>query len=420
MNTTKCKLFEVCGLNADADPEAGLCILHSKDPGKDKNAFAKALERHQKEKGDRFSWIVFPWAVDLSGAVFAGVADFTGAVFAGAVKFIGVTFGGAAVFSGAAFSDAVEFERAQFTKEADFRWARFSGKVGFKCATFSESPDFSRTVFLKGGLFQGVDLKNANFEQAVLKGIYFTESHLGGANFEAAIVDGETLIWDSTINQDTDFTGVGLDSARIEPSLKESLKANIRRRQWQSWYDEADYRQKLINCLLIKPFWMLSDYGSSTKRIAQWFWWLAIGFAFVYWFYGILDQFFFYYDITATSDFARIAHALQSLEYSDFLNILKGGHGVNPGFIDNLFGEMTADGYVSHDPWMVPIRALSFSIVVMTPLEFGNMHVNPGSVVGHVLLLLQVLISYVLLCAIVTRFSVLFNGAGPVPPVTKK
>ncbi len=39
-----CKHHDICGLAAEADPEAGLFILHSKNPEKDKEAFAAALE----------------------------------------------------------------------------------------------------------------------------------------------------------------------------------------------------------------------------------------------------------------------------------------------------------------------------------------------------------------------------------------
>ena len=53
----------------------------------------------------------------------------------------------------------------------------------------------------------------------------------------------------------------------------------------------------------------------------------------------------------------------------------------------------------------------------MTTLGFGDMYANAHSFVrglfGHVLLALQVLLGYVLLAALVTRFAVLFTAGGP-------
>jgi hypothetical protein len=63
--------------------------------------------------------------------------------------------------------------------------------------------------------------------------------------------------------------------------------------------------------------------------------------------------------------------------------------------------------------WLVPGRALYFSIVTMTTLGFGDMYAAPDSLAGHLILGLQVLLGYVLLAALVTRFAVLFQAGGP-------
>ena len=49
----------------------------------------------------------------------------------------------------------------------------------------------------------------------------------------------------------------------------------------------------------------------------------------------------------------------------------------------------------------------------MTTLGFGDMYANPTSWVGHILLMVQVILGYVLLGALVTRFAVLFTAGGP-------
>ncbi|UCD50004.1 MAG: hypothetical protein JSW27_21045, partial [Phycisphaerales bacterium] len=85
------------------------------------------------------------------------------------------------------------------------------------------------------------------------------------------------------------------------------------------------------------------------------------------------------------------------------------GDKTHPGIVSNLFsGE---EGAVSQ--WLVPIRAVYFSVVTMTTLGFGDMHANWQSFWGHVLLTLQVLLGYVSLGALVTRFAVLFTAGGP-------
>jgi len=49
----------------------------------------------------------------------------------------------------------------------------------------------------------------------------------------------------------------------------------------------------------------------------------------------------------------------------------------------------------------------------MTTLGFGDMYANKGSIAGHVILAVQVILGYVLLGALVTRFAVLFTAGGP-------
>ena len=58
-------------------------------------------------------------------------------------------------------------------------------------------------------------------------------------------------------------------------------------------------------------------------------------------------------------------------------------------------------------------HALYFSIVTMTTLGFGDIHAAPDSPLGQVLLSVQVLLGYVMLGALVTRFAVLFQAGGP-------
>lgn len=110
----------------------------------------------------------------------------------------------------------------------------------------------------------------------------------------------------------------------------------------------------------MRCFWELSDYGMSTPRILAVFPFSAIGFALLYYLWGLLAP---------------------------------------PGIVENLFkvAGMAVPFYV------VPIRALYFSVVTMTTLGFDDLHANPASVWGHVFLAVQVILGYVILGALITR-----------------
>jgi hypothetical protein len=74
--------------------------------------------------------------------------------------------------------------------------------------------------------------------------------------------------------------------------------------------------------------------------------------------------------------------------------------------------DASAGRTVSLHPATVVVRALYFSVVTMTTLGFGDLHAAPQSIAGHGLLTFQVLLGYVILGALVTRFSILFQSLG--------
>jgi len=220
-------------------------------------------------------------------------------------------------------------------------------------------------AYLSGANLQKAYLRDANLQKADLRG-----ANLQGTNFEFVIVDGSTLITPEAFDRFTNFTGVGLDNARVEPGTKQLLEYNIRRLRWEQWY-EGHPKLKSV----VEPFWWTSDYGLSTGRIIVTFFGLALIFANVYYYWG------------------RIAP---------------------PGIISDLFVETQATGeQVIVQWWLVPLRTLYFSIVTMTTLGFGDMYAKSQSFFGHLLLIVQVLLGYVLLAALVTRFAVLFTAGGP-------
>ena len=251
-----------------------------------------------------------------------------------------------------------------------------------------EKPYLDGEVCLKEAKFYKAHLNNtrldyahlegSSFYLANLKGTDLGHAWLQGANLKLAIVDSSTIFWGmqsknykpeqviKTIDRSTILTGVPLDGVRIDPRTKQLLEYNIRRKNWEDWYEKHPRLKWLV-----KPFWLISDYGLSTGRIIVTFFALAFVFATIYYNWG------------------RIAP---------------------PGIVENLFIDKNG---VEVQWWLVPLRTLYFSIVTMTTLGFGDMYANAHSIWGHILLSIQVLLGYVLLGALITRFAVLFTAGGP-------
>ncbi len=210
-------------------------------------------------------------------------------------------------------------------------------------------------------------LEGANLQGAYLEGACISGAHLEGADFHLAHVDSSTLIWACKVDRNTNFSGVSLHSAQINPATKQLLEYNIRRMNWEDWYKH----HRLLNWP-VRCFWSFSDYGISTWRIIGCFFLLALGFAAIY---------------------ANCACWWP------------------PGIVNNL--DVEAHLPLWHYFLLVILRPVYFSIVTMTTLGFGDMHANATSIWGHVLLTFQVILGYVLLGALVTRFAVLFMAGGP-------
>jgi hypothetical protein len=221
---------------------------------------------------------------------------------------------------------------------------------------------------LKNSHFSGTYLEHVELMEADLRGARFWNAKLQGADFSRAIFDGETLFHESCkIDENTKFEAVALGNLRIYPNIKQLLELNIRRMNWKVWYKEHWLLQWPV-----KLFWSFSNYGMSTWRIIGWFFLLALAFAAIY---------------------ANCACWWP------------------PGIVNNL--EVEPHLPLWHYGLLVVLRPVYFSIVTMTTLGFGDMHANCQSFFGHLLLTVQVILGYVLLGALVTRFAVLFTAGGP-------
>jgi hypothetical protein len=82
-----CRYHEFCSLTDDADPAAGLCILHSRQMDKDSEIFINALRVHSETQGDRFIHMVLPMQVDFTGMTFSEAVCFRDTTFSGMVDF---------------------------------------------------------------------------------------------------------------------------------------------------------------------------------------------------------------------------------------------------------------------------------------------------------------------------------------------
>ncbi|MFO7900517.1 MAG: pentapeptide repeat-containing protein [Planctomycetota bacterium] len=223
----------------------------------------------------------------------------------------------------------------------------------------------AQEAFLREADLRDADLSNADLQGAVLshahiEGAELKGALLQGADLQFAFIDGSTGIFGCRIDRQTDFTGVGLESGRIEPGIGELLRYNIRRKRWQAWYRQGPRWLQLLKWTFIAPFWWMSDYGHSMGRILSVFVLLALVFAGIYY--------------------------------------------LRPAW---LVGLKQTGG------WAGGVHAVYFSVVTMTTLGFGDIHANPDAWQGQILLMVQVICGYVLLGALITRLATLFTAGGP-------
>jgi uncharacterized protein YjbI with pentapeptide repeats len=219
-------------------------------------------------------------------------------------------------------------------------------------------------AYLTGARFNLAHLQHADLHDAHVEGTVFFKSRLPHANMQTLVVGSKTSFWKCEVSPETDFEGTALGNVRVDPATKQLLEYNIRRKNWEQWYVRAkrDKPSRLRWCITspVRLFWVMSDYGRSTGRIILSF--LILSFVFA------------------------VAYCL----WPSMLKGLTAGSG-----------------------WRRLLHCLYFSVVTMTTLGFGDIAANPDSWQGQVLLMVQVILGYVLLGALVTRLAVLFTAGGP-------
>jgi len=218
--------------------------------------------------------------IDYSGRVYLRKADFRGAHVKGGR------------FSGA-YLDGSQWEFAK-ARGAEFSHAKLQeAKLGMSVL---DECTFNDAVFLR-----------AQLTGASIRGAKFLNTNLCGCTARTAIVDGASKIWRCKVDVTTDFTGVGLAGAIIDPATKQLLEYNIRRMNWEEWYTQENepvgntrwiFRYERVRLLtnralrwLVRCFWEISDYGISTKRVIWTFFKWAMVFALIYYMLGSLDYY---------------------------------------------------------------------------------------------------------------------------------
>lgn len=254
---------------------------------------------------------------------------------------------------------------------------------------------------LKIAVLRNADLTNANLWQADLENAIFWYSILEGTSiagddkglkanlkstdFTGAIVNGKTIIQACDIDEKTNFTTVGLDSARIEPALLDALRTNIRRITWEEHFKEQGKScLGRISTAPMRLFWWLSDYGSSSSRI----------------FISIVIAILFFTDL----------YLIASVKVPEALGF----------FMDNAKMSEIAGMFVRY------ACILCFSIATMVTLGFGNINAgivsnDPGNTIFiFTIVMLNLVSSYLFLSLIVTRFGILFQSLAPQQKILKR
>ncbi len=284
----------------------------------------------------------------------------------------------------------------------------------------------------EGAEIRNSELLFCDSDEANLKSVGIYASKLHGTNFSFSLVDENTIIRLCQYDNRTLFTGVALTTARIDPDLRIAFDTNTRRAEWEDWFyarlkpirdrflltkdtwyhryiipeekfskdsNICDYLKAttfgklldahrtgiiayrlrwLLSALwvctanrLIKAFWEITDYGSSTKKL-------------IFIFLGICALFAMLY----TSDwFALCGPSASSL----------------------------------YDPWTLKrfLQMLQFSTASMVTLGFGGINVDPTgqpfivAIISYVAVVANLMVGYVMLAALVTRLGILFQSPGP-------
>jgi len=191
-----------------------VCLMHSRNPSKDKKHFQDEIERIVETAANgiadftRFVFVggrggkrklaarcLFQHAVFLEDARFARV------IFEQQPDFNSVTFSRRAIFIGANFLQGVDFSESLFQGEANFARARFEGTGDFMGTQFSGPVVFRACKFCREALFVG-----AAFHDRIC---FLRSTFEGDADFEAVAFSGRLEFMDARFEGEASFKSSG-------------------------------------------------------------------------------------------------------------------------------------------------------------------------------------------------------------------
>ena len=179
-----------------SDPD-GLCLMHSRNPKKDKDAFNSFLNAKFNSNDHNFRGYYFPISLNFNNKTFYN-ADFSGANFYQEVSLKECNFYGLTQFTGAIFLDCANFSRSNFNGPTDFRFIHFYEQVDFFNSNFSMTTIFLGTTFHNDAYF--------SFSSFSEKIRFEVSSFLGEANFRGSIIKNK-LIFSSINRNEKPFKG---------------------------------------------------------------------------------------------------------------------------------------------------------------------------------------------------------------------
>ncbi|WP_458722945.1 pentapeptide repeat-containing protein [Pseudomonas brenneri] len=280
---------------------------------------------------------------NLKGATLEGV-NMSDCIFLNA-EMTGINATGS-IFKGSIFDRAqlanTSFEICNFD-EASFQGSRLI------LANFSNSR-------FQDCSFYAADLSDAQFQGGGRNPLLEGELrfNLCGTNFSNAKFTTGTYFHLANISNKTDFRTVSFESACYSAGLRQTLQYCNRRHNWAAWYE----KNGKIKSLLVKLFWMASDYGRSPRQVLMSFLIVCLFYALIYW----------------------------------------------------LIPASTS-GDAGND--LTLVQSLYFSVVTMTTLGYGDIAANKSNWLSQALVITHVLFGYVILGALLTVLSNLFTSDGP-------
>jgi len=151
-----------------------VCLMHSRNPAKNKKAFEVEIECILERAGEGaadFTSFVFPPGTFhqrafrarciFRNAIFAGFCDFSQVEFDEEVDFRRATFEQEADFMKSVFNHPANFREVVFRGRADFMEAEFHGPTGFTLSEFGNEAVFLWSKFMSSALFIDVQFKAA-------------------------------------------------------------------------------------------------------------------------------------------------------------------------------------------------------------------------------------------------------------------